>query len=171
LQFELGAAAVGEIRARTATAAPGRRRTEMASSDQMTRLAERAKQAEEHTADTRERARADLEQDIASARASAEAGADRLRERADATETNLSDWWTDVQQSWDRHVTMVRKHIDERKAEHDRDRAETDAKIAEDDAQFAIDYAYAAIEEAEYAVLDAALARMEADELAAGSKA
>ena len=135
----------------------------MASSDQMTRLAERAKQAEEHTADTR----ADLEQDIASA----EAGADRLRERADATETNLSEWWTDVQQSWDRHVTMVRKHIDERKAEHDRDRAETDAKIAEDDAQFAIDYAYAAIEEAEYAVLDAALARMEADELAAGSKA
>ena len=109
----------------------------MASSDQMTRLAERAEQAEEHTADTRERARADLEQDIASARASAEAGADRLRERADATETNLSDWWIDVQQSWDRHVTMVRKHIDERKAEHDRDRAETGAKIAEDDAQFA----------------------------------
>jgi hypothetical protein len=36
---------------------------------------------------------------------------------------------------------------------------------------YSIDYAYAAVEEAEYAVLDAALARMEADELAAGSKA
>jgi hypothetical protein len=143
----------------------------MAFSDQMTRLAERAKQAEEHTADTREKARADLEQDISTARASAEAGADRLRERADASETKVSDWWTDVQQSWDRHVTAVRQHIDERKAEHDRDRAESDAEIAEDDAQFAIDYAYAAIEEAEYAVLDAALARMEADELAAGSTA
>ena len=91
----------------------------MAFSDQMTRLAERAKQAEEHTADTREKARTDLEHDIASARASAEAGADRLRERADATETKVSDWWTDVQQSWDRHVTKVRQHIDERKAEHD----------------------------------------------------
>ena len=143
----------------------------MALSDQMTRLADRAKQAEEHTADTREKARADLEQDISTARASAEAGADRLRERADSTETKVSDWWTDTQRSWDSHVASVRQHIDERKAEHDRDRAESDAEIAEDDAQFAIDYAYAAIEEAEYAVLDAALARMQADELAAGSTA
>ena len=33
-----------------------------------------------------------------------------------------------------------------------------------------IDYAYGAIEEAEYAVLAATLARMDADELAAGAK-
>ena len=42
-------------------------------------------------------------------------------------------------------------------------------RISEKDASFAVDYAYAAIEEAEYAVLDARLARMNADDLAAGS--
>jgi len=44
------------------------------------------------------------------------------------------------------------------------------ADIAEQDAAFAIDYAYAAVEDAEYAALDARLARMNADELAAGAK-
>jgi hypothetical protein len=48
-------------------------------------------------------------------------------------------------------------------------RAESNAENAEEDASFAIDYAYAAIEEAEYAVLDAALARKQADELAASA--
>jgi hypothetical protein len=46
-------------------------------------------------------------------------------------------------------------------------RAQEYADQAEADASFAVDYAYAAIDEAEYAVLDAALARKEADEMAA----
>ena len=45
--------------------------------------------------------------------------------------------------------------------------AERRAKRAEDDALDAIDFAGAAVDEAEYATLDAALARKEADELAA----
>ena len=58
-----------------------------------------------------------------------------------------------------------------RKEEIDLDKAQANAETAEGDASFAIDYAYAAIEEAEYAVLDAALARKEADELAASPSA
>jgi hypothetical protein len=138
----------------------------MAVSDQLTKLAARAKELEDREAAARGKAKADLQQDVANARASAQARADDLRKSAEKSEGQVSAWWDSVQRSWNEHIAAIRQNVDEKRAAHDRDSAERAAERAEDDALFAIDYAYAAIEEAEYAVLDAALARMDADDLA-----
>ena len=140
---------------------------EMALSDQLTKLATRAKEAEDRAAAAQGKARADVERDVENARTSAQEQADKLRATADTKKGNVSVWWHDMQRSWHEHIERIRSDIEERRAEHDADRAQSRAENAEDDATFAIDFAYAAIEEAEYAVLDASLARMEADELAA----
>jgi hypothetical protein len=143
----------------------------MAASDQLAKLSVRAKEAETRTAAARDKAKADLEQDVSAARELAQADAKQLRATADASKGKISDWWTDVQGEWNEHVAAIRENIDSRKAEHGVDMAERRADNAEDDASFAVDFAYSAIEEAEYAVLDAALARVEADELSANSTA
>ena len=141
----------------------------MALSDQLTKLAARAKEAEDRAVAAKTKARAELEQDVHSAREAAQAQADQMRETAKANKGKVSDWWTGVQKNWDDHIATIRQNIDEKRAEHDLNTAQRDADNAEDDAAFAVDYAYGAIEEAEYAVLDATLARENADSLAAGS--
>ena len=141
----------------------------MALSDQLTKLAQRAKEAEEHAAAARDKTKADVENDREMAPATAQAQADRLHESADANRARISAWWHDVQRSWSQHVAAVKEDLTDRRAEHDLDRANKRAENAEGDAAFAIDYAVAAIDEAEYAVLDASLARMEANELAGAS--
>ena len=142
---------------------------DMALSEDLTKLAARAKEAEDHAAVAQTKAKADLEVDVENARASAQAQADALHESADANRARISAWWHDVQRSWSQHVAALKENMADRKAEHDVDSANRRAENAEGDAAFAIDYAVAAIEEAEYAVLDASLARMEADELAGAS--
>jgi hypothetical protein len=137
----------------------------MALSDELAKLATRAKQAETRAAAAQKKARNDLETDVSAARASASAQADKLRATAEAGEGKVSDWWSGVQKAWSEHVDAVRADIDDRKDKHDRAEARRAADDAEDDAQYAIDYAYAAVEEAEYAVLNAELARMESDQL------
>jgi hypothetical protein len=141
----------------------------MTASGELTKLAARAKEAEQRAAAARDKARTDLEQDVERARASAQEQAEKLRQSADAGKDKISVWWHDLQRSWNEHLATIRDDIDHRRAEHDVDKAQRRAENAEDDALFAIDYAYAAIEEAEYATLDAALARIEADELVAES--
>ena len=49
-----------------------------------------AKEAENRVAPSREKAKADLEQDVATARASAEAQADKLQQAADAGKAKLA---------------------------------------------------------------------------------
>jgi len=141
----------------------------MALSDQLTKLAARAKEAEDRADAAKTKARAQLEQDVKSAREAAQKQANQLSKTAEANKGKISDWWDGVQQSWNDHVATVRQNIDEKRTEHDLNVAQREADNAEDDAAFAIDYAYGAVEEAEYAVLDATLARMDADSLAAGS--
>lgn len=142
----------------------------MALSDQLSKLAARAKEAEDRAAAAMTKAKAQLEQDVKTARESAQAQADQLRKKAETDKTDLSAWSNDLQRSWNEHLAAARKQIDDRRAAHDLKTAQRNADNAEEDAAFAIDYAYGAIEEAEYAVLDATLARMEADELASGAK-
>jgi hypothetical protein len=137
----------------------------MALSDELTKLAVRAKEAEDRAAAARGKAKADLEQDVETARTSAQEQAEKLRKSADARKDKISVWWHDLQRSWNEHLATIRDDIEHRRAEHDVDKADRRAERAEDDALFAIDYAYAAISEAEYAVLDADLARIEADQL------
>ena len=138
----------------------------MALSDQLNKLATRAKAFEDHAAAAKQQAKGDLEQDVKNARESAQAQGDHLRKSAQAGKGQISAWWDSVQHSWNDHLAAVRKNVDDKRAAHDRKSAQRAADQADDDAAFAIDYAYAAIEEAEYAVLDAELAHMEVEELA-----
>jgi hypothetical protein len=143
----------------------------MAFSDQLAKLAVRAKNAEIRATEAHDKAKAELEQDVSAAREATKEQAERLRATADASEEKISDGWSAVQSAWTDHVAAVRSKLDTMKVEHKRDEAERRAENAEDDALFAIDFAYSAIEEAEYAVLDATLARMEADDVSASSGA
>jgi hypothetical protein len=136
-------------------------------SEQLSRLAERTKELEQHAADARKKVRADLENDVAKAEAASKANAEALRESVAATAADVSAWWTDVGRAWDEHITKMRKHLKEQSAKHDLTAAQWDADEAAAYASYVIDYTYAAVEEADYAVLQATLARMEADELAA----
>src|SRR4051812_7475082 len=113
----------------------------MAVSDQLERLAVRAKEVETRAADAKSKAKTDLEQDVADARASAQEQAEKLRLIADENEGKISSWWNDVQRDWNTHISEVRENIDTKKAELDKNRAERTAENAEDDALFAIDYA------------------------------
>ena len=136
----------------------------MTLSDNLYRLADRAKEAEakaakaqENAARNAKQARADLEQSVNESRASAEAQAAKFRDDAKASKDKLSAWWDQQQEAWNAHLAKVREDMDQRKSEHDVKHANRRADRAEADAEFAVDYAYAALEEAEYAVLDAFL--------------
>jgi hypothetical protein len=139
----------------------------MALSEEVTKLAARAKEAETRTAAARDEARADLEREVESARAAAQAQAEKLRQGAEEGKAKVSGWWTDVQKSWNAQVARVREDVESKKEEHDVHMAQVRADDAEGYASFAIDLAYSAVVEAEYASLDAVLARKEADQMAA----
>ena len=86
----------------------------MALSDQLSKLAAKAKEAEDRAAAAQGKAKADLEKDVKTARDSAQARADQLRKNAETDKGTVSDWWTDVQRSWSEHVETVRQHVDEK---------------------------------------------------------
>lgn len=139
----------------------------MAVSDQLSQLSARTKELEDRAMAARSKAKADLEQEVESAREAAQVQGDVLRQSAEARKGKISAWWDSVERSWNDHLAAVREDFDDKRAAHDLKTAQRRADNAEDDATFAVGYAYAAVEEAEYAVLDATLARMEADEMAA----
>jgi hypothetical protein len=136
----------------------------MAVSDDLSKLTDRAKEAEQRAAAARDKAQADVEADLDNARAVGEQQAEDLRQIADRGKGRISERWEDVQRSWQEALAGVREDLESRKAEHDVHKAQRRAERAEEDARFAVDFAYSAIAEAEYAVLDAELARKEADE-------
>src|SRR6266516_4319232 len=109
-----------------------RRSPHMALSDQLSKLAVRAKEAETRTAAARDKAKADVEHDVAQASASAQAQAKKLQDTTDATKGKLSD-------AWNKHLADIRENVDDKRAEHDLKQARRTAADADDDAQFAID--------------------------------
>jgi hypothetical protein len=141
----------------------------MSLSEELRKLADQAQEAEERATAAKDKARADVEQDVELSRAVAQNQAEQLREAADAGRGKISDWWDDLQKDWSEHLARVQQGIQDKKAERDLAKSERNADNAEDDAAFAIDFAYSAVVEAEYAVLDAVLARKEAEELSSGS--
>ena len=139
----------------------------MALSDELTKLATRAKEAETRTVAARDKAQADLEREVESARTAAQAQAEKLRQGAESGKAEVSGWWTDVQKSWNAQAARVREDVEGKKEKHDVHMADVRADDAEGYASFAIDLAYSAVVEADYASLDALLARKEADQRAA----
>src|SRR3954469_7167028 len=105
----------------------------MALSDQLATLAARAKQAEDRAAAAQQKARTDLQSDVSTARASADAHGEKLRETAESGKEKVSGRWNELQQSWNAHIAAVREDIDAREAQHDRAQAEREAELAEDD--------------------------------------
>jgi hypothetical protein len=112
-----------------------------------------------------------VEREASSARASADAQAEKLRQAAEEGKERTSDFASDVQSSWNAHIAKVREDLESRKAEHDVHKAQRRAERAEDYAAFEIDLAYSAVVEAEYAALDAVLARMDAEQLSSQASA
>jgi hypothetical protein len=138
----------------------------MALSDELSKLAARAKEAETRSSAAQKAARDELQHDLQSAHESLEKRTDQLRQTAQANNGKVAAWWSEVQKSWDEQIASIRRNIESKKADHDLKTAQRRAGSAEEDAEFAIQYAYWAVEDAEYAVLDATLARMDADSLA-----
>jgi hypothetical protein len=139
----------------------------MALSDQLSKLAARAKEAEDRVAAAKTKARAQLEQDVQAARDAAGAEAEELRKAVEADTEAISAWWTGVQKNWSDHISEIRRNIGEKRAAVDAKVAKREADHAEKDAAFAVDFALGAVEEAEYAVLYATLSRMDAEKMAA----
>jgi hypothetical protein len=139
----------------------------VSASEQLYKLADRAKQSEENVERAKEKGQAELRTQVHQARQSSQQRAAELKSDASDAKTKASTWWGDVQDDWNQHIATIRENVDDRKAERDVNRAEDRAESAEDDAEAAVDFAYAALEEAEYAVLDASLARLDADAAAA----
>jgi hypothetical protein len=139
----------------------------MALSDQLTALAQRAKEAEDRARAAASEVRSDLQLHVDQASESARRKANELAERAQAGKAQTSEWWAEVQTDWASHVAKVRNSISAEKEAHDVKESQREADDAEADAEAAVDFASAAVEEAEYAVLDAILAQKDADEIAA----
>ena len=135
----------------------------MALSDQLSHLAVRAKQAEDHFAAARTQARDRLEQDVQKAREDTQAAAEKLRSESAAASGRANAWVEGIQRSWNDHVAEARRRMDAKKARHDAKVAQRYAEDAEDYAAFMITLAYSAIEESEYAALEAVLARHDID--------
>src|ERR1044071_1791459 len=116
-------------------------------SDHLSKLTARGRQAAVHAAEAEHKAASDLKGDIAAAGATAQAGALKLRETAEARRGEISEWWFNVQNTWNDYIAQVHQTVDEANAEIDLAQAEHAADTAESDASYAIDYAYAAIEQ------------------------
>ena len=91
----------------------------MAISDELAGLTARAKEAQARAEGLRDKGRADVETQVSSAHAAAEAQADELRQKAVDRKGSISDRWVDVQRSWNERVGAARDEIATRKTEHD----------------------------------------------------
>ena len=139
----------------------------MALSDQLMDLASRIKQLEDAAEATRERNRAKLEQEREKLHTSMERDAENMRSSAEQAQTDMRSWWADTTSHMEQQRADLRSKIEQRRAEHEVARAQRNAEDAEQFASDWVAWAAYAVDNAEYAVLDAAIARGEADELAA----
>ena len=83
----------------------------MALSDQLSKLAARAKELEDHAAAAEAKAKSDLEQDVKRARESAQAQGDKLRESASKTKGDVASKWDKMQRAWNDHLKAARDNL------------------------------------------------------------
>jgi hypothetical protein len=137
-------------------------------SDDLAKLADRARQASDNVKAATKKSRAELQKEVQKVREEAEDRANALKSSAGESAASAEGWWLGVQQDWRRHVNQIRQNVDTTKADLDSKWAARRADNYMADAVDAVEFAEAAVEEAEYAVLNAALAEMEAEELEPG---
>src|SRR5262245_10645759 len=99
----------------------------MALSDRLAELAQRTKEAEDRVRAAGSEAKDKVQLRVDEASASAKQTAEDLRQRSDAAEVKISDWWSTVQSDWASHVAKVQTKLDARRAERNIERAQDDA--------------------------------------------
>jgi hypothetical protein len=134
-------------------------------SDQMARLSERTKAAEEHAAEARTQTHKELEARIATAKADAQRRREESRARGAQAKDDATAQWSKLRDSVGDHLDEMQSRIDRRRDDHDAHVAERRAEQAEENAVDAIDFAAWAVAEAEASVLEAADARVIAKSL------
>jgi gas vesicle protein len=143
----------------------------MPMSESLLKLATRVQELEDSAAAARDQNRAALEARHQQLESTIDQEVQEFDAAASEATERAGTWWADTKHSIERQVTAMRADVKERtselKAEHKRDRAERRAELAEEDAAAAIALAAYCLDAAEWAVVDAALARAEADDLAA----
>jgi len=142
----------------------------MALSDQLTDLAARTKKLEDAAAANRAKNRAQLKQEREERNARMEAQAQKIQSSFDKAQADAQAWWTDTTKRFEQRRAEVRTKMDQQKAERKLDRVQHNADDWEKYAADMVSWAAYAVDAAEYAVIDAAIARKEADDLAAASR-
>jgi hypothetical protein len=139
-------------------------------SDQLMDLAEHTKKIEDTASASREKNRKSLERTREELKSDIDERARMLVDLSHRADDSLSAWWDRVKSAVDERFSTMDAKLAERKAERDEKRAARRADEAEEDAAGLIAFAAYAVEASEYAVVDAALARAEADDLAAAAR-
>jgi hypothetical protein len=166
MERRAGAASeAGDLAARYGTA----QEATMALSDQLMDLAGRTKRLEDSAAAAQARNRAKLEEKQEKLHSTLSAEAQDLNSSTTEAGTEVRSWWADTTANIEQWRAGLEAKRAERKAERKVEKAERDAEDAEDYAASLVSYAAYAIDAAEYAVVDAAIARGDADELAAAN--
>jgi hypothetical protein len=135
-------------------------------SEQLTELADRAKQAEDFVAAARAKNRAFLTGQREALKLWVDESKAQVDAGAAATEDKARSWWDETRSSVEARLTALRAERDEHRAERDVAKAERRADAAEQDAVYAVEFAISILDQAEYAVADAVIARADADDLA-----
>jgi hypothetical protein len=139
---------------------------EQTPSELLTKLAQKAKDAEESAAAARAKNRAALEARRGAIEASVDESKAKLERSAQDTDSKWSQMESALHKNFADKRAAIKSDIEAQKTSRDAKRAVRRADNAESDAVLAVGVALDAIETAEYEVIDAVLARAEADELA-----
>lgn len=84
----------------------------MAVSDDLMRLSQRAKQAEDRVAAAKTQAHDRLEKNVEQARQDTQTMAEKLRSDTASATDRARSWGDDIQQSWNQHLASVREKVD-----------------------------------------------------------
>jgi hypothetical protein len=136
-------------------------------SERLGDLSARVKQTEDtiDAALARNREQLQAQQDALTVRV--EAQQDRFSQQAAEARTELESNWRQLGGAVAEQFAAMRADAAERRADRDQRRAQRRADDAELDALMAVDFAIFALEQADYAIVEAAIARADADDLAA----
>jgi hypothetical protein len=136
-------------------------------SEQLSELSTRSKKTEDVIAATLQQDRAKLETQRAALRSLVTTGVVAANDRASAAKNLANAEWADARTSVRRRFETIRADADARRVETGAERAEHHAQAAELDAVDAVEFAIYVMDQAQYAAVDAAIARADADDVAA----
>jgi len=139
---------------------------EQTASELLTRLAQKAKAAEESAAAVRAKNHAALEARCNAIETSLEESEAELEAEAEQAKSKMGQMNRTLHGHLAEKRAAIKADLDAQKASKDAKRAIRRADNAESDAVLAVGFALDAIETAEYEVINAVLARAEADALA-----